>query len=132
MGCTPKTILLFFLATMAINVRGLIDYDLASHFYDIATKKGKFNYFIDSKAQWKFNNEPNPIKMTSQDLAYTQSVIDGIGQMTSLKPKKTSNVNKSTFVIQKTNDFTGGLLGYMRPTGWGNYLVLLTTLITIN
>ena len=108
---------------MAINVRGLIDYDLASHFYDIATKKGKFNYFVDSKAQWKFNNEPNPIKMTSQDLAYTQSVIDGIGQMTSLKPKKTSNVNKSTFVIQKTNDFTGGLLGYMRPTSWGNHLV---------
>ena len=61
--------------------------------------------------------------MTSQDLAYTQSVIDGIGQMASLKPKKTSNVNKSTFVIQKTNDFTGGLLGYIRPTSWGNYLV---------
>ena len=61
--------------------------------------------------------------MTKQELTYIQSVIDGIGHMTGLEPKRTKKLDKSTFVVQKTNDFNDGLLGYMDARPWGNYLV---------
>ena len=111
------------LIPMSIDIRGLIDYPLAEHFYDIATKKGKFKYFIDNKAQWKLSGHKKPQKMTNQDKLYVSSVIEGIGQMTNLKPTSTTNINKSTVVIQKTNKLKNGLLGYMQPEPWGNYFV---------
>ena len=67
---------------MAIDVRGIIDYDLAEHMSDVVSKNGKFKYFIDDKAKFKYGDHPKPIKMTKQDVAYIDSVMLGIGQMT--------------------------------------------------
>ena len=73
---------------MAIDVRGIIDYDLASHLLHVASKKGSFKYFIDEKAKFEYEGHVNPIKMTKQEVAYIDSVMLGIGQMTGLKPTR--------------------------------------------
>lgn len=108
---------------MAIDVRGIIDYDLASHLFDAATKNGKFKYFIDDKAKFLYEGHVEPIKMTKQDVAYIDSVMLGIGQMTGLTPTRDKKGNKSTFDIQKF-DFgvEGDVLGYMYPESWGVFL----------
>ena len=101
---------------MAIDVRGIIDYDLAAHLFDNASNKGTFKYYIDEKPKFQYEGHVNPIKMTKQDVAYIDSVMLGIGQMTGLAPKRDKKGKKSTFDIQKF-DFgvTGDILGYMYP-----------------
>nr|BDD47060.1 hypothetical protein 6 [Alphaproteobacteria bacterium] len=106
---------------MGIDIRGLLDFDWASHLFDVTSKKGKFNYFIDEKGKYKFDGVPKPVKMSPQEVAYIDSVMLGIKQMTELKPKRVTNANKSTFDIQKFKYKPNkGILGvaYLRP--WGN------------
>ena len=107
---------------MAIDVRGLIDYDLAAHLFDVVSNKGNFKYFIDENAKFKYDGHPRPVKMTKQDVAYIDSVMLGIGQMTGLTPKRDKKGKKSTFDIQK-QAFDGSILGYMSPESWGTYLM---------
>ena len=101
---------------MAINVRGIIDYDLAAHLFDVASKNGQFKYYIDEKAKFKYEGHIKPVKMTKQDVAYIDSVMLGIGQMTGLKPSRDNKGKKSTFDIQKFKfGKAGDVLGYMYP-----------------
>ena len=109
---------------MAIDVRGIIDYDLAAHLFDNASNKGVFKYYIDEKPKFQYEGHVKPIKMTKQDVAYIDSVMLGIGQMTGLKPTRDKKGKKSTFDIQKFDFGNGGdtVLGYMYPESWGVYL----------
>lgn len=109
---------------MAIDVRGIVDYDNAEFLFDTVSKKGKFNYYINNKAKLKHDGHGKPIKMTKQDELYIDSVMQGIAQMTGLKPKRTTNFNKSTFDISKTKfNSSDGILGYYYPDSWGAYLM---------
>jgi hypothetical protein len=109
---------------MAIDVRGIVDYDNAEFLFDTVSKKGKFNYYINNEAKLKHDGHRKPIKMTKQDELYIDSVMQGIGQMTGLKPKRTTNFNKSTFDISKTEfNSSNGILGYYYPDSWGAYLM---------
>ncbi|MAR06553.1 MAG: hypothetical protein CL862_05590 [Cyanobium sp. NAT70] len=105
---------------MAIDSKGLIDYDLA-YLFQNQLNRSDFNYFIDGKGNSIVEGKNKPIAMNRKEKKLIKNVMGRIGSVTALQPIQVSDINQASIVIQKTQDHSD-YFAYMTPESWGTYI----------